>query len=143
MKKCISLVSAYLGRVGFYFLLTILLFSLIALVTGSSTVNLVLIWSALLFGGLLGLADEVFKIRFLGSYAVKTVIHSVLAVLAFAISFVFVSGVIETEQSKVWSIFLFAILVLIVAVIRGITHMLLSKKANETKSYDYLYTSKD
>ncbi len=132
--------SAYLGRVGLYFLVIILLFSLIALVTGSSTVNLVLVWSALLFGVLLALADGVFNLKFLGSYAVKLVIHAVLAVIAFAVSFVLVSGVIETGKSAVWSIFLFACLVVIVAAVRGVIHMVCAKKENETKSYDYLYT---
>ncbi len=143
MKKFISLASACLGRVGFYFLLVILVFAMIAAVTGYATINVALVWSALLFGALLGLSDGVYTLKFLGSYAVKAIVHTVLAVLSFALSFVLVSGVIETGKSAVWSIFLFGCLAALITVIRGIIHMVCAKKENETKTYDYLYTPKN
>ncbi len=143
MKKFITLASAYFGRVGFYFLLTISLFAIIASATGSATVNLVLIWSALLFAALIGLADGVFKLKFLGSYPVKLMIHIVLSTLSFALSFVLISGVIESGKSKVWSIFLFLIFASLVGVVRGIFYAIMKKKQNADQSYDYLYTPKN
>ncbi len=143
MKKFIALASAYLGRVGFYFLLTLVVFSLIAQITGSSTVNLVLVWSALMFGALLGLANGVFSLKFLGIYAVKLIVHGILAVASFALSFVLCSGVIESGRSAVWSIFLFAVFMTVMEALRGIIHALATRKENANKSYDYLYTAKE
>lgn len=142
MKKFISIASSYLGHVGFYFLLVILVFSFIALATASATFNLVLVWSALLFAALLGLSDGVFALKFLGSYFLKAVIHVVLAVASFAISFVAASGVIETGSTAVMGVLLFAVLMAVITAIRCVIYYLGSKKENESKAYDYLYTSK-
>ncbi len=142
MKKLTEILSSYFGHMGFYFLLAELPFALIALVTKSATFNLVLVWSALLFAAMLALCDLVFLVKAIRSYAVKLSIHAVLAVVCFAVAFVAVSGVIESGKSALWSIFLFAIFMILVSGIRGVLHMVLSKKENDTKTYDYLYTPK-
>ncbi len=142
MKKVYSVVSSYLGHVGFYFLLTILVFSIVALVKVSSTFNLVLVWSALLFAALLALADGVFALKFLGSYLVKLVVHIILATVAFAISFVFVSdGVIEESSTAVVGVLAFAFVMILISVVRGVIHSAFAKKENESKAYHYLYTA--
>ncbi len=141
-KRLTSLLSSYLGHMGFYFLLAVLPFAFVALVTMASTFNLVVIWSALLFAALLALCDFVFLVKAIRSYAVKLSIHAVLAVVCFAIAFVAVSGVIESGKSALWSIFLFAVFMILVSVIRGVLYTLMTKKANDTKTYDYLYTPK-
>ncbi len=143
MKKFTSILSSYLGHVGFYFLLVMLIFAFVALATFSATVNLVLIWSALLFSALLALWDFAFKLKFLGAYAVKLILHTILTVLSFALSFVWVSGVIESGKSAVWSILIFSIFMIFIAGIRSVFHVMASKKENESKTYDYLYTPKD
>ncbi len=143
MKKLLSLVPGYVGRMGFYFLLVIVIFSVISAATGGSTVNLALVWSALVFGAVLSLADGVFALKFLGSYAVKLIVHTAIAIGAFALAFVAVSGVIEGGRSAVWSIFLFAILMCVISGIRAVIHAFAAKKENDQKSYDYLYTAKD
>jgi hypothetical protein len=135
-------VSSYLGHVGFYFLLTILFFSVVALVKVSATFNLVLVWSALLFAALLGLADVVFALKFLGSYLVKLVVHIILATVAFAVSFVWISGgIIEESSTAVVGVLAFAFIMILVSVVRGVVHTAFSKKENENKAYNYLYTA--
>jgi hypothetical protein len=142
MKKVYSVVSSYLGHVGFYFLLTILFFSVVALVKVSATFNLVLVWSALLFAALLGLADVVFALKFLGSYLVKLVVHIILATVAFAVSFVWISGgIIEESSTAVVGVLAFAFIMILVSVVRGVVHTAFSKKENENKAYNYLYTA--
>ena len=141
MKKFVSLASSYLGHVGFYFLSVILVFSFIALATGSATFNLVLVWSTLLFAALLGLSDGVFALKFLGSYLLKAFIHVVLAIASFAISFIAVSGVIEAGSTAVMGVLLFAVLMVIITAIRCAFHYVGAKKENESKAYNYLYTS--
>ncbi len=143
MKKFVSIASAYLGHVGFYFLAVVLVFALIALATASATVNLVLIWSALLFAALLALADGVYALKFLGSYLLKAFIHTVLAVAAFALSFVAVSGVIQSGSTAVMGVLLFAVLMVVITAVRCVCHYVGYKKQNENKAYDYLYTSKN
>ncbi len=142
MKKYAAIVSSYLGRVGFYFLLTILLFSFVALATYSTTFNLVLVWTSLLFALLLGLADGIFAIKGKVSYALKLCLYTLIAIAAFSVSFVLISGVIESGKSAVWSIFLFAIFMVVVSGVRGAIYAVMAKKENEGKSYDYLYTAK-
>ena len=142
MKKVYSVVSSYLGHVGFYFLLTILFFSIVALVKVSTTFNLVLVWSALLFAALLRLADGVFALKFLGSYLVKLVVHIIFATAAFAISFVWVSdGVIEESSTAVVGVLAFAFIMILISVVRGVVHTAFAKKENESKAYNYLYTA--
>lgn len=143
MKKFISIASSYLGHLGFYFLLVMLVFSFIALATGSATVNLPLVWTALMFAALLGLADGVFALKFLGSYFLKAFIHVVLAIASFAIAFIAVSGVIESGRTAVVGVLFFAVLMLLITSVRCVIYYAVAKKANEKKTYDYLYTPKD
>jgi len=143
MKKFVSIASSYLGHVGFYFLLVILVFSFIALAAASATFNLVLVWSALLFSALLGLFDGVYSLKFLGSYLLKAFLHVVFATASFAISFIAVSGVIEAGSTAVVGVLLFAVLMIIITAIRCTFHYVGAKKENENKAYDYLYTSKN
>jgi hypothetical protein len=143
MKKFVSIVSSYLGHVGFYFLLVILVFSFIALAAASATFNLVLVWSALLFSALLGLSDGLYALKFLGSYLLKAFLHVIFATASFAISFIAVSGVIEAGSTAVVGVLLFAVLMVIITAIRCVFYYVGSKKENENKAYDYLYTSKN
>ena len=143
MKKFISIASSYLGRLGFYFLLVILVFSFIALATGSATVNLALVWTALVFAALLWLADGIFALKFIGSYLLKAFIHVVLAIASFAISFIAISGVIEAGRTAVVGVLFFAVLMLLITSVRCVIYYACAKKANENKAYNYLYTTKD
>ena len=143
MKKFISIASSYLGHVGFYFLAVIVVFASIAAVAASTTFNIVLVWTALLFAALLGIADGVFALKFLGSYLVKATLHAVLAIVAFAISFVGGSGVIEGGKTAVMGVLLFSALMVLITVIRCVLYYATAKKENENKSYQYLYTAKD
>ena len=141
MKKFISIASSYLGHVGVYFLLVVLVFSFIAQATGSATFNLVLVWSSLLFAAFLGLSDGVFALKFLGSYLLKAFIHVILATASFAISFIAVSGVINSGSTAVIGVLAFAVLMVIIAAVRCVIYYVGAKKENESKSYNYLYTS--
>ena len=58
MKKFVSILGSYLGRVGVYFMLVMLVFGFVSLAMASSSVGLVLIWTALLFAVLTGFAKK-------------------------------------------------------------------------------------
>lgn len=143
MKKMISFCRSYLGHMGAYFMLTMLVFGFVSVAMESATVNLVLIWTALLFSALVALCDLVFAISALGSYLAKTVIHGVLTVASFAVSFIWVSGVIERGKTAVYGVLLFAVFYLVLAVIRCTYHFATSKKENAKKEYQSLYTPKN
>lgn len=143
MKKLISFVRSYLGHAGAYFMLTMLVFGVVALATDSATVNLRLIWTALLFGVLVALCDYIFVCSFLGSYLAKVVFHGILTVASFAVSFVWVSGLIERGKTAVFGVLFFAVFYVILAVIRCVYHFAGEKKANAKKEYHSLYTPKD
>lgn len=143
MKKLISFLRSYLGHMGAYFMFPMLIFGFVSIVMDSATVNLVLIWSSLLFGALVALCDYVYKLSFLGSFLVKMVIHGILTVLSFAFSFVFVSGVIERGKTAVYVVLFFSVFYLILAAIRCAYHFLLDRKENSKKEYTNLYTPKN
>ncbi len=143
MKKMISFCRSYLGHMGAYFMLTMLVFGFVSLVMESPTVNLVLIWTDLLFAALVALCDLVFGLSFLGSYLVKITVHGILTIASFAMSFVFVSGVIERGKTAVYGVIAFSVFYLILAVIRSVYHIATAKKENAKKEYQSLYTPKN
>ncbi len=140
MKKLISFIRSYFGHMGAYFMLTMLVFGFVSLAIESTTVNLVLIWTALLFGALTALCDLVYLLSFLRSYLAKTAIHGILTIISFAISFIGVSGVIERGRTAVYGVLFFAVFYLIFAVIRCVYHYATAKKDNAAKAYQSLYT---
>ncbi len=133
---------SYLGHVGVYFMCVMLVFGFISLATASGVVGLSLIWTALLFAVLVGLADLVFSAKFLGNRFVKTILHGILTVLSFAIAFVGVSGVIERGRTAIYGILLFTLLYVVLAVIASVYHSVCEKKDNAQQSYQNLYTPK-
>ncbi len=139
----ISFLRSYFGHMGVYFMIPMVIFGFVSIAMDSPTVNLVLIWSSLLFGALLALCDFVFSLSFLGSYLVKTVIHGVLTIVSFAVSFIAVSGVIERGKTAVYGVLLFSVLYLIVASVRLANHHAIAKKENVEKEYKNLYTPKN
>ena len=136
----ISFIRSYFGHTGAYFMLTMLVFGFVSLAIESQTVNLVLIWSALLFGALTALCDLVYLFTFLRSYLAKTAIHGILTVISFAISFVAVSGVIERGKTAIYGVLFFSVFYLIIAAIRCVYHYTTAKKDNAKKAYQSLYT---
>lgn len=143
MKKMISLFRSYFGHMGVYFMLTMLVFGFVSVILESATVNFVLIWTALLFAGLVALCDLIFKLSFLGSYIVKVLVHGILTIAAFAVSFIWVSGVIERGKTAVYGVIFFSVFYLILAVIRCVYYFATSTKENAKKEYQSLYTPKN
>jgi len=143
MKKFISVVNSYLGHAGAYFMFTMLVFGLVSLVLKSATVNLVLIWSALLFSALVALCDFLFMFPLIRSYLVNVVLHGILTIASFAVSFVWASGVIERGRTAIFGVFFFSVLYLILAVIRCVYHFTTTRKENAKKEYQSLYTPTD
>lgn len=143
MKKMISFIRSYLGHMGAYFMLTMLVFGFVTVALESPTFNLVLLWAALLFAGLVALCDLVFGISVLGSYLAKVVIHGILTVASFAVSFILVAGVIERGKTAVYGVIAFSIFYVILATVRCVYHYATAKKENAKKDYQSLYTPKN
>ena len=143
MKKVISVFKSYLGHAGAYFMFTMLVFGLVSYAVKSATVNLVLIWSALLFGALVALCDFLFEFPLIRSYVANVIIHGILTIASFAISFIGISGVIERGRTAVFGVLFFSVFYLILAVIRCAYYFASKKKENAKKEYVNLYTPRD
>ena len=143
MKKFVSFLKSYIGHMGAYFMISVLVFSIAAAILNSSTVNIPLIWAALTFGALVAFCDLLFVIPLIRSYIVNVVLHGVLTIASFAVSFIWVSGLIERGRTGLFGVFFFAILYIILAVIRCVYHFSTEKKENEKQVYTSLYTPKD
>ena len=143
MKKFISFLKSYIGHTGAYFMISVLVFSIAAAILNSSTVNIPLIWAALTFGLLVAFCDLLFVIPLIRSYIVNVVLHGILTIASFAISFIWISGLIERGRTGLFGVFFFAILYIILAVIRCVYHFSTEKKENEKQVYTSLYTPKD
>ena len=109
MKKWLSFLRSYVGHVGAYFMFTILAFVLFSKAIGlpSDTFNTPLVWTSLLFAALVGAADYVFRLAFLGSYYVKLVVHGILVTVSFALSFVVASDLVERGRTAMFGILSF------------------------------------
>lgn len=143
MKTVISIVKTYLGHAGAYFMFTMLVFGLISYSVKSPTVNLPLIWSALLFGGLVALWDFLFEFPLIRSYTVNIFLHGILTIASFAIAFVWATDLIERGRTAVFGVMFFSVLYIILAVIRCVYYFATTRKENAEKAYESLYTPKD
>ena len=143
MKKVISILKTYFGYAGAYFMFTMLVFGLISYGANSATVNLPLIWAALLFGAITALGDFLFVFPVIRSYVMNVFLHGILSVTASAISFVGASGLIERTKTGVFGVLFFAVIYFILAVIRCVYHSVTTKKENSQTTYTNLYTPKD
>jgi hypothetical protein len=143
MKKVISILKSYIGHMGAYFMFAVLPFVLFSNATGGTTVNLPLIWSALLFGGLVALCDLLFVFPLIRSYMVNIFLHGILSIASFAIAFVWATNMIERGRTAVFGVLLFSVLYIILASIRCAYHFATAKKENAEKAYQSLYTPKD
>ena len=143
MKKLLSVLKSYLGHAGAYFMFTMLIFGLISYSVKSATVNLPLIWSALLFGVLVAFCDLLFVFPLIQSYLVNIFLHGILTIASFAIAFVWATDMIERGRTAVFGVLLFSVLYIILAAIRCVYHFATTKKENSEKAYESLYTPKD
>lgn len=145
MKKFLLVLRSYIGHTGAYFMFITVAFGLLSLAMGQAAYpfDSALLWSSLLFAALVGLADFIFYLRFLGSYAAKAVIHGILTIIAFALAFVAASDTIERGRTALVGVVAFGVLVLILVLIRCIFHMLSAKESTENREYHDLYTPKN
>ena len=143
MKKFISGLGSYLGHVGAYFMFTMLVFGVASKISLGTTVNLVLIWTSLLFAAMTGLADLIFRIRSLTSLFVKVLLHGIATVASFAVAFVLCSNVVERGKTALFGVLLFALLYIVLATIACVYRALAERKANGEASYQSIYTPKN
>ena len=143
MKKVISILRSYIGHAGAYCMFSILPFAIVSYATGGTSVNLPLIWSALLFGVLVALCDFLFVIPMIRSYLVNVFLHGILSVASFAIAFIWATNMIERGRTAVFGVLFFSVIYIILAVIRCAYHFATTKKENSEKAYENLYTPKD
>ena len=147
MKKVISIVKSYLGHAGAYCMFSILPFALVSYATGGTSVNLPLIWSALLFGVLVAFCDLLFVFPLIQSYLVNIFLHGILTVGSFAITLGAATKKINMTgqggRTAVFGVLLFSVLYIILATIRCVYHFATTKKENSEKAYESLYTPKD
>ena len=141
MKKFISILGSYLGHMGVYFMLMMLVFGFVSLATVSGSVSLVLIWTALLFAGLTALCDFLFRIASMSLF-VKIVLHGILTTASFAFA-VGASGVLERGKTLVFGVILFVICYVIVATIGSVFHIVLEKKDSSRQAYQNIYAPKN
>ena len=143
MKKVVSVFKSYFGHMGAYFMFSVLPFVLVSYAIGSTTINLPLIWSALLFSVLVAAWDFLFVIPMIRSYVVNVFLHGILSVASFAIAFVWATDLIERGRTAVFGVLLFTVIYIILATVRCVYHFATTKKENAAKAYESLYTPKD
>ena len=143
MKKFISGLKSFVGHAGAYFMFSVLAFAIPAAILQSPTVNMPLIWAALTFCILVAFCDLLFVFPLIHSYMVNVVIHGVFTIASFAVSFIWVSGLIERGKTAVFGVLLFSVLYIILATVRCVYHFATTKKENEKKAYTNLYTPTD
>ncbi len=141
MKKFISILGSYLGHMGVYFMLVMLVFGFVSLATASGSVSLVLIWTALLFAGLTALCDFLFRIASMSLF-VKILLHGILTTAAFALA-VGTSGVLERGKTLVFGVILFVVCYAVAAAIGSAVYIAMAKKEANKQGYQNLYAPKN
>ena len=141
MKKFVSILGSYLGHMGVYFMLVMLVFGFVSLATASGSVSLVLIWTALLFAGLTSLCDFLFRIASMSLF-VKVVLHGILTTASFALA-VGTSGVLERGKTLVFGVILFVVCYAVAAVIGSAVYIAMEKKEANKQGYQNLYAPKN
>ena len=145
MKKFFAGLRSYIGHTGAYFMFITVAFGILSLVMGQAAYpfDSALLWSSLLFAALVGLADFVFYLRFLGSYTAKAVVHGIHTIAAFALAFVAASDTIERGRTALVGVLAFGVLVLLLVLFRCVFHAVSVKKSVENREYHDLYTPKN
>lgn len=141
MKKFVSILGSYLGHMGVYFMLVMLVFGLVSLATASGSVSIVLIWTALLFAGLTALCDFLFRIASMSLF-VKILLHGILTTASFALA-VGMSGVLERGKTLVFGVILFVVCYAVAATVGALFHIAMEKKESNGQEYKNLYTPKN
>lgn len=142
-EKVVKFARTVIGHMGAYFMITVLLLNLASgIVAGNGrTFSPAYFGVAVLFAFLLSLCDFVLNVKFIPMLLARSAIHVVLATLAFVISFVLVSGVVEGSTGFVGAIVFFIIDTVVLSV-RAIYVNALNKKEKESE-YNPVFTNGD
>ena len=140
-EKVVKFVRAVIGHMGAYFMITVLLLNLASgIVAGNGrTFSPAYFGIAVLFAFLLSLCDFVLNVKFIPMLLARSAIHVVLATLAFVISFVLVSGVVEGSTGFVGAIVFFIIDTVVLSV-RALYVNALNRKEKESE-YKPVFTN--
>ena len=140
-EKVVKFARTVIGHMGAYFMITVLLLNLASgIVAGNGrTFSPAYFGIAVLFAFLLSLCDFVLNVKFIPMLLARSAIHVVLATLAFVISFVLVSGVVEGSTGFVGAIVFFIIDTVVLSV-RALYVNALNKKEKESE-YKSVFTN--
>ena len=124
-EKIVALLRSYVGHLGVYFTVTVLLINTLG---GKGRMfSPEYLGIAVLFAALLALCDFILDIKFTPSLLAKSALHAVFATLSFVIAFALASGIIESSTAFVASTVFFLIDVAALSV-RALYISLVSKK---------------
>ena len=143
LEKFVKFIRTVIGHTGAYFMITVLLLNLASgIIAGSGrTFSPAYFGVAVLFAFLLSLCDFVLNVKFIPMLLARSAIHVVLATLAFVISFVLVSGIVEGSTGFVGAIVFFMIDIVVLSV-RAIYVSALDKKEKNSE-YNQVFTNGD
>lgn len=127
-KKISDIFISFLGHMGVFFMITVLLFAAIG--GKDRTLSPDFYGVIALFAALMALCSFILKAGFIPSYLARSAIHAVLATASFAVSFVLVSGVVAASTGFVASVIFLAVDVLALTA-KGVYGMIMKKIENK------------
>jgi len=100
-EKAVAVIRSYVGHLGVYFTLTVLILGALGGENRIFSPNHFGI--AVLFAALLALCDFILTLKFIPSLLAKSALHAVFATLSFVIAFVLASGIVANSTAFVVS----------------------------------------
>lgn len=146
MKKALGVIKSIIGKTGTFFMFVMLLFStFITIVSPSKDVfmiNTSFLWYSLLFSFVLALAGLLLKINVIRSFAIKVILHYIVATADFTLVLCIMSGAAAGSQLFVLTL-AFTIIYAVVMTVYCLIRSILAKKENAEKEYSTQFTPKN
>lgn len=143
LEKIVKFLRTVIGHTGAYFMITVLLLNLASgIIAGNGrTFSPAYFGIAVLFAFLLSLCDFVLNVKFIPMLLARSAVHVVLATLAFVISFVLVSGIVEGSTGFVGAIVFFIIDTVVLSVRAIYVNALNKNKTEKDSEYKSVFTN--
>ena len=143
MKKALEKIKGLVGRTATYFMFVILLFStFITLISPSKEIFMIdtaFLWYALLFSFVLALADIILSIKIISVFALKVVLHYIVALADFILVLCIMTGAAAGSRIIILAL-VFSLIYAIVMTAYCVIRAALAKKENDKKEYASQFT---
>ena len=143
MKKALEIIKRIVGKTATYFMFVILLFStFITLVSPSKeifAVDTAFLWYALLFAFIMALDDMILSVKAISVFALKVVLHYIVAAADFVLVLCILSGAAVGSQIIVLAL-VFSLIYALIMTVYCVLRAVILKKENKEKAYASQFT---